>query len=175
MRGVTVVLDVLAVRRVGQTVLVPHLLHDLGLGDLVHAQGLVERLAAALGRPGHRDERVCLPPEDALDRGAGVEPRGDGAPGGLDGGDGGLGGARDDNVDGLLQGALSAACEQLHSVLGLVDAARLGKLADGDGPGRVDTALVNPLLDAIEVDGCHFHGKSENTDQSETEEKDVIP
>lgn len=112
--------------------------------------------------------------EDALDRSAGVEPCGDGASGGLDGGDGGLGGPGDDDVDGLFQGVLSTAGEQLDSVLGLVNAAGLGQLADGDGAGRVDTALVNPFLDAIEVDGGQVKRESANADQLDTENRNLV-
>lgn len=42
----------------------------------------------------------------------------------------------------------------------LVDAAGLGQFADGDGTGWVNAALVDPVLDALEVDGGPFEGEA---------------
>ena len=42
----------------------------------------------------------------------------------------------------------------------LVDAAGLGQFADGDGAGWIDAALVDPILDALEVDGGPFEGEA---------------
>lgn len=159
MGGITIIFDILSVSRVWKTVLEAHLLHDFRLADLL--DGLVERLAAALGRPRQRDERVRLAFDDALDSGAGVEASGEGASCGLDGGDGGRGCARHDDVDGLFERA-GAAGEELHAVFGLVDAARLGQFAHGDGTSRVDTALVNPFLNTFEVHGGEFDRESVN-------------
>lgn len=36
----------------------------------------------------------------------------------------------------------------------------MGEFADGDGAGWVDAALVDPFLDALEVDGGHFEGEA---------------
>lgn len=103
-----------------------------------------------------------LPVHDADDRGASVEAGRHGAAGGLDGRDGGGGSARDDDVDGLLEGAFAATAEELHAFFGLVDAAGLGEFADGDGAGWVDAALVDPFLDAVEVCGGQVGGEAAN-------------
>lgn len=55
-------------------------------------------------------------------------------------------------MDGLFEGRFSTPTKKLYAFFRLVDAARLGQLADGDGPSRVDAALVDPFLDAVEVD-----------------------
>lgn len=41
-----------------------------------------------------------------------------------------------------------------------MDAAGVGEFADGDGAGWVDAALVDPFLDALEVDGGHIGGEA---------------
>lgn len=154
-RRITVVFDVLSVGRVWQAVLVPHALHDLGLDNwpVTHTQGLVEELVTSLLRPCRRQEWMCLSPQNPLDGGAGVEPRRHRSARSFDGGDGGGRGAGDDDVDGLLQSTIFSSAKQLDTVFGLVNAAGLGKFLDSDGPVRVDAALVDPLLDAIQVDG----------------------
>lgn len=180
MGGVTVVLDGVTFRGVGQAVPEAHLLHDIRLGQLLvclEARGLGEGLAAGLARPRHRHERVHLASHDVRDRAARVVAGRHGAAGGFDGGDGRGRGARHDDVDGLFEdggdgggfdlglglglrrlGGDGAGAEQLHALLGLVDAARLGQLADRDGAGGIDSALVDPFLDAFEVHGREVNG-----------------
>ena len=51
----------------------------------------------------------------------------------------------------MFEGGFSASAEKLYAFFCLVDAARLGQFADGDGLSRVDAALVDPFLDAVEV------------------------
>lgn len=97
--------------------------------------------------------------ENVADSNAGVEARCQRAAGGLDGFDCGAGGAGDDKVDGLFEGCGGAA-EDFDAVFGLVDASRVGEFADGDGSGWVDAALVDPFLDALEVDGGHINGEA---------------
>lgn len=97
--------------------------------------------------------------QDVADGGGGVEARCQRAAGGFDGFDGGAGGPRDDEVDGLFEGCGGAA-EHFDAVFGLVDAAGMGEFADGDGSGWVDAALIDPFLDALEVDGGHFGGEA---------------
>lgn len=188
MGRVTVVLDIATLGGVRQPVPEAHIGHDLLLGDGLggHAVGGggVEGGAGALGGPRGRHERVRLAAHDARNRGLGVEARRDGAAGGLDGGDGGRGRPGHHDVDGLFEhgggggscsvsgsgsvgvgvggrrGGVDAAAEQLHALFGLVDAAGLGELADGDGAGRVDAALVDPRLDAVEVDGGEVKGEA---------------
>lgn len=62
-------------------------------------------------------------------------------------------------MDRLLQDALPAT-EDLDAVFGLVDAAGVRQFADGDRARRVDAALVDPFLDALEVDGGHIEGEA---------------
>lgn len=62
-------------------------------------------------------------------------------------------------MDGLFQDPLAAA-EDFHAVFVLVDAAGLGQFADSDWAGWVDAALIDPILDAFEVDGGHFKGEA---------------
>jgi hypothetical protein len=120
-----------------------------------------------------RDGRVGVAAEDALDGGGRVEAGGDGAAQGFDARNGFGGGARDNEVDGrgellgVLRGPLAWPCvgvestypgQQLDAVpLDAVDAARLVQLLHGDGLRGVQAALVDPRLDAVEVDGRHFH------------------
>ena len=166
---VTVVLDIATLGRVRQTVLEAHLAHDSRLGRLAveDAVRAVQLLAAALGGPRGRHERVHLALHDARDGGARVEAACHGAAGGFDRCDGGGGGARYHDVDGVLEGAAAAcgglglgggvgggvgvggAAEQLHAFFGLVDAAGLGELADRDRAGWVDAALIDPGLDTV--------------------------
>lgn len=101
-----------------------------------------------------------LPVHYADDCGASVKAGRYGAASGLDGRYSGGGGARDDDVNGLFEGALSATAEELHAFFGLMDAAGLSEFADGDGAGWVDAALVDPFLDAVEVCGGQFGGEA---------------
>lgn len=48
---------------------------------------------------------------------------------------------------------VAAAREQFDAVFDAVDAAGFDEFFEGDGAGRVETALVDPGLDAVEVDG----------------------
>lgn len=160
MRRITIILNVPTTRRIRQPVLQPQTLHNTRLGDILgRTLCLQQRLGPTFSRPRQRDERVRLHAEDMADGGAGVEAGCQGAAGGFDSGDCGGGGARDDEVDGLFEGCGGAA-EDLDAVLGLVDAAGVGEFADGDGAGWVDAALVDPFLDALEVDGGHFGGEA---------------
>lgn len=52
----------------------------------------------------------------------------------------------------LLEYTVPSTCQQLDAIFWLVDAARLGKLAHGDRMTGIDAAIINPLLNAIEVD-----------------------
>lgn len=103
-----------------------------------------------------------LAPHNPRDRRGGVVAGRDGAAGGLDGGDGGVGRARDDNVHGLPERGRGADAvgEQLDALARLVDAARVGELADGDRARWVDAALVDPGLDAVEVYGGEVDGEA---------------
>jgi hypothetical protein len=103
-----------------------------------------------------------LAPHNPRDRRGGVVAGRDRAAGGLDGGDGGVGRARDDNVHGLPERGRGADAvgEQLDALARLVDAARVGELADGDRARWVDAALVDPGLDAVEVYGGEVDGEA---------------
>lgn len=181
MSRVTVILNITSLGGVRQTVAEAHFLHDIRLGkglsvplrcsrsrSITRALGLEQTLATTLRRPRHRHKRMHLLPHDAHNRGAGVEAGRHRPASSLDGGDGAGGGARDDDVDGLLEDGsgstaflflvlvlsfAGAAAQELHAFLGLVDAARLHQFPDGDGAGWVDAALVDPFLDAVQVCG----------------------
>lgn len=71
---------------------------------------------------------------------------------GLDRGKGGLRGSGDDEVDGRLEMRRTLA-EDLDAVLERVDAARLIELFGGDRARGVEEAAVDPVLDAVQVDG----------------------
>jgi len=62
-------------------------------------------------------------------------------------------------MDWLFEDSLTAA-EDFYAVFVLVDAAGFGQFAYGDWAGWVDAALVDPVLDAFEVDGGHFEGEA---------------
>lgn len=125
-----------------------------------------------------RDDGVGVAAQDALDGGGRVEAGGDGAAEGLDAGDGFGGCAGNDNVYGRGQvlgvlcarvsvpfstrvgtvAAVTHPCQQLDAVaLDAVQTARRVQLLHGDGLGGVEAALVDPRLDAVEVDGRHVH------------------
>ena len=156
MRRVPIVLNIPTLRRIRQPVLETHLLHDIRLSQRLSPLSplrLVQFLTTTLRSPRHRDKRMHLPVHNADNCGARVKAGRHGAAGGLDGSNGRGGGARDDDVDGLFEGALAAAAEELHTFFGLVNAAGLGEFADGNGAGWVYAALVDPFLDAVEVCG----------------------
>lgn len=141
-RGIPVVFDILSARRIRQPVL--------------------ESRARCRGR-GTLDavDGVGLALEHACDGWFGVVAGGDFAAGGFDGGDCRGRGAADDNVDGSGEG-LGAASEQLDAVFGAVDAARGGQLFDGDGFVGVQTAGVDPGLQAVDVERCHVDRETES-------------
>ncbi|OAQ78951.1 hypothetical protein VFPFJ_02461 [Purpureocillium lilacinum] len=140
-RRVAVVLNVPTARRVRQPVSerrlarrLQHALHVL----LAHGQRpvRVDRLARQ------------QPPDGQL----GVVSRHHLAARGLDGGDGPLRHARHHHVDRLLQ-ALGAAGQDLDAVLDAADQLALDELLGCDLLRRVESALVDPVLDLVEV---HF-------------------
>ena len=154
---VTVVLQVLPARRVWQPVLEPHApdaLHWVRAHP--HGKG---RLSDGVLVPLKGDVRVGLALPDAVDGVLGVEACGDGAAEGLDSGNGGLRGTGDNNIDGGCEGG-GAAGEQFDAVFDAVHGARGGEFAEGDGLGGVDSSLVDPVLDSVEVYGGHVKGKA---------------
>lgn len=76
----------------------------------------------------------------------------DGAAGGFDGFNCRGGGAGDNDLDGLFERFFAAAGEQFDAILDAVDTAGFCQFADCDGAGGVEAALVDPFLDAVEVD-----------------------
>lgn len=70
------------------------------------------------------------------------------------------GGAGDDDVNRLRESGDSAPREKFDSILDAVDTAGFSQFADGDWFGRVDAALVNPFLDAVEVYGRDVEGEA---------------
>jgi hypothetical protein len=135
-RRISVVLDILSAGRVGQSVL------ELGAGC-----GRSSALDAVNG--------ICVALEDARDGGFGVVAGGEFAAGGLDGLDGGRTGAADDDFDGGGE-FFGAAGEQLDAVFDAVDAARLCQFLECDGFVWVQTACVDPGLEAVDVERSHF-------------------
>jgi hypothetical protein len=63
-------------------------------------------------------------------------------------------------VNGLFEAALFAAAEHFDAVPELVHAVGVEEFADGDGEAWIDAALVNPFLDAVEVDGDEVEGEA---------------
>ena len=92
----------------------------------------------------------------------GIESGGDGAAKAFDGRDGGLRGAGDDDVDGRCEGG-GASAEEFDAILDTMDCACGSEFAEGDRSGGVNSTLINPVLDPIEIYGGHF--KSEAGDQ----------
>lgn len=136
MRRISVVFDVLSAGRVGKSVL------ELGTGC-----GRFSALDAVNG--------VGFASSHARDGGLGVVASGDLSAGGFDGGDCGGRGAADDNVDGGGE-LFGATGEELDAVLDAVDAAGLCELSEGDRLVRVQTACVDPCLEAVDVERSHF-------------------
>lgn len=56
-------------------------------------------------------------------------------------------------MDGLFEAILFAPAEQFDAIPVLVYAVGVEEFAHGDGVSGVDTTLVNPFLDTIEIDG----------------------
>lgn len=134
MGGVPIILNILSFSRIGQSVRVPHLLHNLGLRQSLPILSESQRLTPTLLSPRQRHKRMHLASHDPRNRRLGIEPRGDRATGRLHSGNSGGRSPRNDDMDRLLQHTvngnlvvilLDAAAEQLHAFLGLVDAARL--------------------------------------------------
>lgn len=61
-------------------------------------------------------------------------------------------------MDGLFETVLFAASKQFDAVAELVHAVGVEEFADCDGVFRVDAALVDPILDFVEVDGYEVGG-----------------
>ena len=151
MGGITIILNIASLGRIRQAVPEAHLTHDLRLSQMLEASSLFQRLATALVHPRGGHEGVHLTAHDARDRCCGVEASRHGAASGFDGGDSRSGCPRHDDVQWLFHDVCATAAEQFHAIARLVDAARLSQFADGDRSGRVDTALVDPFLDSVEV------------------------
>lgn len=62
-------------------------------------------------------------------------------------------------MDWLFQ-VLGAVAEDLEAVDGSADAPALVELLQCNRLFRVDAALVDPVLDTVEVDGCHVDGEA---------------
>lgn len=173
MGRVTVVLDILSIRRIRQAIRVALLAHDAGLINRAafNAQETINRLRATLFGPRQRNKRVRFTAQNPLNRGTGVIPRCDGSTGGLDGGNRRGRCTGNNDVDGLLEHTarnLSLAAvrlgrspgEQLHAIFDAVDAAGFGQFLHGDRAGGINTALVDPVLDSVEVDGGDIQRES---------------
>lgn len=182
LRGVTIILNIPARRRVRQSIPKSHSLHHLTLRQLISltlqldTSRLQQRLTTASLRKRKRHKWVHFTIHDSLNRGLRVVPRCYGAAGGFDGCDGGSGRPRDDEVEGLFEdggavdasgggrrwegGGVDAVGEELHTFARLVDAPAIHEFADGDGAVGIDAALVDPGLDSVEVYGGEVGGES---------------
>lgn len=89
----------------------------------------------------------------------GVEASGDRAAQSFDSCDGGLRGAGHNNIDWCCEGS-STAGKEFDPVFDAVYSPCRSKFAEGDWFGRVDPALVDPILDPIEINGRHFKGEA---------------
>lgn len=77
----------------------------------------------------------------------------------LDGCDGFCGCTRNENVDWCLQLLLSP-CQKLDAVLNSVQTPRVGQLLHGNWLCWVQSALVDPLLNAVQIDWRHLDGEA---------------
>jgi hypothetical protein len=163
MRRITIILNIPSLRRIRQAVFLRlRIDNSLPLHPRrrsPHLRKLVQLLGATGTVPRGREERVRFAVEDAADGRGRVVACCDGAAGGFDGGDGGGGGARGDDVNGLFKG-FAAVAEDLEAVDGSAGAFAVVELFHCYWAVGVDAALVDPVLEAVEVDGCHFDGEA---------------
>lgn len=154
MSRITIILNILAVGRVRQPIREPITL------DTGFINPHPNRQILACIEPRERDEWVRLAGQDPLDGVPCVVAGRNGATDGFDSLNRRGRGAGDDDLDGLFECFFAATGEEFDTVLDAVDTAGLRKLADCDGTGGVEAALVDPLLDAVEVDFGDVEGEA---------------
>ena len=105
-----------------------------------------------------RVDRIRSPPQNPLYRERGVEPRHHGPSDLLHRRNRRLRRARDDDIDRCAQ-LLRAVGQELDPVFDLAHAIAIRQLFDRDRTRRIDAALVDPGLDAREVERLHVDGE----------------
>ena len=100
--------------------------------------------------------RIHFTPEDLLDSERSIIPRSNSSAKLFHRIDRLGAGARHDDVDGCVK-FFFASGEELDAVFDAMDAFTAIQLFEGDGLGGVEAALVDPVLDFVEVDGGHVY------------------
>jgi hypothetical protein len=102
--------------------------------------------------PFQGDIWICFLLTDPVDCVFSVEAGSDGAAERFNSRDGRLRSAGHDDVDGSCQSG-STTGEEFDAILYAMYGACCGELAESDGFRRINSALIDPVLDAVEVDG----------------------